>query len=94
MRDWGCAFVHAPLQKVGDILIKNISNRIHEYEDKRICACRWIALFCINVYLCSCVYLVTLANSAGVYVYKCMCVNVNVRVCECVSVLAHGHMGA
>ena len=43
--------MHAPLQEVGDILIKSIRNRIQQYQCKRICACWWIAPF-VSASLC------------------------------------------
>ena len=53
--DRGCAFVHAPLQDVGDILIliKSVRKRIQKCEGKRVCACWWIALF-VSVPACVC----------------------------------------
>ena len=46
----GDAFAYAPLHEFGDMLTKNVTNRIQRHEGKPICACWWIArLVCVPV---------------------------------------------
>ena len=101
MRAWDFAFVHAPLQEVGDILITIITNNIQKYEDKWICACWWIALLFFCVSLSECVS-VSLYESLCVivWVYNLILhgvlvsgyIRVSVWVCECNTVCMWGYM--